>query len=131
MVSRSSAASSQVLVAVRIHGGLHALGRFADRVGLPGAMSTAIPWTGERAPLHDRASTVLTHSMLMLAAAGGEACTDIEFLGSQGRLFGEVCSDSTLYRTIRGITPTILRVCSFRMPGIWHQWVGRWRSNDK
>ena len=36
--------------------------------------------------------------MLMLAG-GGECCADIEFLGSQGRLFGEVCSDSTLYRT--------------------------------
>ena len=45
--------------------------------------------------------------MLMLAA-GGEACSDIEFLVSQPRLFGEVASDSTLYRTIRAITPTVL-----------------------
>src|SRR5690606_21836832 len=36
--------------------------------------------------------------MLMLAG-GGESCSDIEHLGSQPRLFGEVCSDSTLYRT--------------------------------
>jgi hypothetical protein len=45
--------------------------------------------------------------MLMLAA-GGEACSDIEFLSSQPRLFGAVASDSTLYRTIRKITPTVL-----------------------
>jgi hypothetical protein len=45
--------------------------------------------------------------MLMLAA-GGEACSDIEFLVSQPRLFGEVASDSTLYRTMRKITPTVL-----------------------
>jgi hypothetical protein len=41
---------------------------------------------------------VLTQAMLMLAG-GGESCADIETLASQRRLFGEVCSDSTLYRT--------------------------------
>lgn len=45
--------------------------------------------------------------MLMLAA-GGEACSHIEFLVSQPRLFGAVASDSTLYRTIRAINPTVL-----------------------
>lgn len=88
------------------HAGLHALGGFADRIGLGAALSTAVPWSGERAPTHDR-GTVLTHAMLMLAA-GGEACSDIELLASQPRLFGEVASDSTLYRTIRNITPTML-----------------------
>ena len=88
------------------HAGLHALGRFADRIGLGASLSTAIPWAGERAALHDR-GVVLTHAMLMLAA-GGQACSDIEFLVSQSRLFGAVASDSTLYRTIRAITPTVL-----------------------
>jgi len=88
------------------HAGLHALGRFADRIGLGASLSAAIPWAGERAPLHDR-GTVLTHAMLMLAA-GGEACSDIEFLVAQPRLFGAVASDSTLYRTMRAITPTVL-----------------------
>lgn len=88
------------------HAGLHSLGRFADRIGLGASLSAAIPWAGERAPLHDR-GTVLTHAMLMLAA-GGEACSDIEFLIPQQRLFGAVASDSTLYRTIRAITPTVL-----------------------
>ena len=88
------------------HAGLHALGRFADRIGLASTLSAAVPWTGERAPFHDR-GVVLTHAMLMLAA-GGEACSDIEFLVSQPRLFGSVASDSTLYRTIRAITPDVL-----------------------
>jgi len=88
------------------HAGLHALGRFADRIGLGPALSSAIPWSGERAPEHDR-GVVLTHATLMLAG-GGEACSDIEFLASQTRLFGPVASDSTLYRTIRNITPTVL-----------------------
>ena len=72
--------------------GLHALGRFADRIGLGPALSSAIPWAGERAPLHDR-GVVLMHAMLMLAA-GGEACSDIEFLVTQPRLFGPVASEA-------------------------------------
>jgi hypothetical protein len=88
------------------HAGLHVLGRFADRIGLGPTLSTAFPWSGERAPAHDR-GTVLTHAMLMLAG-GGEACSDIEFLVAQPRLFGAVASDSTLYRTIRSITPGVL-----------------------
>ena len=86
--------------------GLHALARFSDRIGLGLSSSTAIPWAGEPAPLHDR-GTVLTHAMLMLAA-GGEACSDIEFLGPSSRLSGAVASDSTLYRVTRAITPTVL-----------------------
>ena len=105
------------------HAGLHALGRFADRVGLGPALSSAIPWLGERAPERDR-GVVLTHAMLMLAA-GGEACSDIEFFASQSRLFGPVASDSTLYRTIRNITPTVLTdlvtaVASVRA-GMWRR----------
>jgi Transposase DDE domain group 1 len=88
------------------HVGLHALGRFADRIGLGTALSGAVPWTGERAPHHDR-GTVLTQAMLMLAG-GGESCADIEHLRAQDVLFGDVASDSTLYRTITGITPTVL-----------------------
>ena len=45
--------------------------------------------------------------MLMLAG-GGESCADIEHLRVRHRLFGEVCSDTTIYRTITKITPTVL-----------------------
>lgn len=79
------------------HVGLHVLGSFADRLGLGETLSEAVGWKGPGVPLHDRGK-VLTHAMLMLAG-GGECCADIEFLGSQGRLFAVVCSDSTLYRT--------------------------------
>ena len=60
------------------HVGLHALGAFADRLGLGDSLSAAIPISGERAPLHDRGK-VLVQAMLMLAG-GGEACADIEHL---------------------------------------------------
>lgn len=56
----------------------------------------------------------MTHAILMLAA-GGEACTDIEFLTSQSGRFGPLASDSTLHRTIRSISPAVLGpVCGLR-----------------
>lgn len=88
------------------HVGLHALGAFADRLGLGDSLSARIPVTGERLPLHDRGK-VLVQAMLMLAG-GGEACADIEHLRSQDGLFGAVPSDSTLYRTFRSINADTL-----------------------
>ena len=88
------------------HVGLHALGAFADRLGLGDCLSARIPIAGERLPLHDRGK-VLVQSMLMLAG-GGESCADIEHLRSQGSLFGSVPSDSTLYRTFRQVDPSTL-----------------------
>ena len=79
------------------HVGLHALGRFADRLGLADLLSVRIPVMSERLPFHDRGK-VLVQAMLMMAG-GGEACSDIEKLRAQPTLFGEVPSDSTLYRT--------------------------------
>ena len=40
-----------------------------------------------------------------MLAGGGEACSDIEHLRAQPVLFGQVASDSTLYRTLRGLGP--------------------------
>ena len=88
------------------HVGLHALGGLADRLGLGEALSARIAATGERGVLHDRGK-VLVQAMLMLAG-GGESCADIEHLRSQGDLFGDVASDSTLYRTLRRIDPVTL-----------------------
>ncbi len=79
------------------HVGLHALGSFADRLGVGETLSGAIGWNGPGTPIHDR-GRVLTQTMLMLAG-GGDSCADIETLAPQGRLFGDVCSDTTLYRT--------------------------------
>lgn len=79
------------------HVGLHALGSFADRLRVGETLSGAVGWNGPGVPTHDR-GRVLVQTMLMLAG-GGESCSDIETLASQGRLFGVVCSDSTLYRT--------------------------------
>jgi len=97
------------------HVGLHALGAFADRLGLGDALSARIPPAGERLPVHDRGK-VLTQAMLMLAG-GGESCADIEALRAQEHLFGAVPSDSTLYRTFRQIGPATLA-------GVWEAMAG-------
>ncbi len=92
------------------HVGLHALGAFADRLGLGDCLSARVPVDGERVPVHDRGK-VLVQAMLMLAG-GGRACSDIEHLRCQPDLFGSVPSDSTLYRTFRHIDEATLA-------GVW------------
>jgi Transposase DDE domain group 1 len=78
------------------HVGLHALGRFADRLGLPDALSSAVSRRSHVPPVHDRGK-VLVQAMLMLAG-GGECCSDIEQLREEEALFGPVPSDTTFYR---------------------------------
>ncbi len=86
------------------HVGLHALGAFADRLGLGDVLSSAIPLRGERMPVHDRGK-VLTQMALVLAG-GGESCADIEHLRLQSTLFGSVSSDSTVFRAVHEIDAT-------------------------
>ena len=85
------------------HVGLHALGAFADRLGLGDALSACLPWEGAGVPVHDRGK-VLVQTALMLAG-GGESCLDIEYLRTGDDLFGAVPSDTTLNRMFHEITP--------------------------
>ena len=83
------------------HVGLHALGAFADRLGVGASLSAALPPAGERAPVHDRGK-VLVQAMLMLAG-GGECVSDIEYLRAEGALFAEGASAPTPCRTLRAV----------------------------
>lgn len=85
------------------HAGLHALGAFADRLGLGAAVSDAIVEATGRVPLHDRGK-VMVH-LLLLLSGGGESCADVEHLRAQRELFPDVCSDSTMYRSLRQLSP--------------------------
>ncbi len=85
------------------HVGLHAVGSFADRLGLGSALSGALPYRGPGVAVHDRGK-VLVQSALMLAG-GGESCLDIEHLRAGPDLFGSVPSDTTVARSLAGITP--------------------------
>ena len=84
------------------HVGLHAVGAFADRLGLGDVLSAAVPYRGPGVPVHDRGK-VLTQVALMLAG-GGESCLDIEHLRAGPDLFGLVPSDTTVARTFAEIT---------------------------
>jgi len=84
------------------HVGLHALGSFADRLGLGDSLSSQIPWAGERLPLHDRGKVLV--QMALVLAGGGESCADIEHLRFQSDLFGWVPSDSTVFRTFHQLS---------------------------
>jgi len=87
------------------HVGLHALGSFADRLGLADCVSSRLRAGTRRAPLHDRGK-VLVQTALMVAG-GGESCADIEHLRCEEDLFGFVPSDSTVYRAFHEITPEL------------------------
>jgi hypothetical protein len=88
------------------HVGLHALGAFADRLGLPASLSSRIVAKGERLPVHDRGK--LLTQMALAIAGGGESCADIEHLRLQSDLFGHVASDSTVHRAFHELDTNAL-----------------------
>ncbi|MDX6584623.1 MAG: hypothetical protein QOI10_3807, partial [Solirubrobacterales bacterium] len=79
--------------------GMHLLGNLADRLGLTSAYSTAVPWTGERAPGQDRGR--LLAQVAVMLAGGGECVTDMAALRDQPELFGDVASSATIWRAVR------------------------------
>lgn len=89
---------------VAAHVGLHALGSFADRIGVGASLSRRISPTGERQPLHDRGKVLV--QMALVLAGGGESCRDIEHLRVQDTLFGSVPSDTTVFRTFHELIGT-------------------------
>jgi hypothetical protein len=86
--------------------GAHMLGELADRVGLSSAYSTAVPWSGERAPVHDRGR--LLGQVAVMLAAGGRCVADMAALRDQPALFGTVASDPTIWRTFDAIDGDVL-----------------------
>jgi hypothetical protein len=86
--------------------GAHLLGELADRVGLSAAYSAAVPWSGERPPLHDRGR--LLAQVAVMLAAGGRCVADMAALRDQPALFGTVASNPTIWRTFDGIDRDVL-----------------------
>lgn len=86
--------------------GAHMLGELADRVGLSSAYSAAVPWAGERAPVHDRGR--LLAQVAVMLAAGGRCVADMAALRDQPALFGMVASDPTIWRCFDTIDGDVL-----------------------
>ena len=80
------------------HVGARLLADLADNVGLTAALSGAMAQTKSRDRGHDR-GRVLVDAAVMVAD-GGDAICDIAAMAAQPRLFGEVASPSTLWRTL-------------------------------
>jgi hypothetical protein len=90
--------------------GLHLLADLADRSGLTSAYSAAVPWTGERAPGHDRGRLLV--QLAVMLAGGGECMADLAALRDQPALFGEVASSPTTWRVLHGIDEAVLDACA-------------------
>jgi Transposase DDE domain group 1 len=86
--------------------GLHLLGELADRSGLTCGYGAAVPWTGERAPVHDRGR--LLAQVAVMLASGGECVADMAALRDQPDLFGEVASAPTIWRAMQGVDDLVL-----------------------
>ena len=86
--------------------GSHLLGELADRVGLTSAYSAAVPWTGERAPGHDRGR--LLAQVAVMLAGGGQCVADMAALRDQPELFGEVASAPTIWRAVSEVDASVL-----------------------
>ena len=54
--------------------GMHLLGDLGDRAGLTSVYSATVPWTGKRAPGHDRGRLLATVAVML---AGGQCVADM------------------------------------------------------
>lgn len=86
--------------------GAHLLGEIADRSGLSSGLSAAVPFTGERAPGHDRGR--LLAQVAVMLAAGGRCVADMAGLRDQPALFGQVASAPTIWRAVHELDATVL-----------------------
>ena len=86
--------------------GMHLLGDLADRSGLTSAYSAAVPWTGERAPGHDRGR--LLAQVAVMLAGGGQCVADMAALRDQAELFGDVASAPTIWRAVSEVDDAVL-----------------------
>jgi len=84
------------------HAGSVATRLLADRVGLTGALSSALTRRAFR-PVHNDGRVLV--DLAVLLADGGEAIADIDVLRHQRQVLGPVASAPTVWRTLDGLTP--------------------------
>lgn len=88
------------------HVGTALLRLLADRSGLTAALSGALVHKRWR-PVHDRGRVMV--DLAVLIADGGEAIADIDVLRHQDEVFGQVASDTTVWRALDEIGAVQLR----------------------
>ena len=103
------------------HAGSGVLGGFCDAVGSGRALSQALPYRGPGGAVFDRGAVFA--QMALVAAGGGEACSDIEALRAEPEVFGSVPSASTVHRRSPAWTPSGSRLSLLRWP-VCARWCG-------
>ncbi len=88
------------------HAGAALVCELADRIGLTQALSEALAPTRERRSAHDPGR--LVRDLAVTLADGGDCVSDLEALRGQGRLFGEVASETTAHRVLKSIDSELL-----------------------
>lgn len=88
------------------HAGARLLADVAEGVGLTDALSDAMAVTRRRKGGHDRGK-VLTDLAVMLAD-DGKSISDLCTLRDQPRLFGEVASTPTAWRTLEAVDGSVI-----------------------
>ena len=83
------------------HAGSRLLGDLADVLGLTEGLSQAMAPTKHRRREHDRGEVLV--DLAVMVAGGGEAISDLAVLRNQPRLFGEVASGPTAWRSLQAI----------------------------
>ena len=102
----SSRPTGPVWAGVVAHAGNVATRMLADQVGLTGALSSAMA-RRRFTPTHDRGRVLA--DVAVLIAGGGEAIADINVLRHQSEVLGSVASAPTVWRTLKGITPAVVK----------------------
>jgi hypothetical protein len=88
------------------HVGTALVRMLADRAGLTSALSGALART-RWLPVHDRGRVLV--DLAVMIADGGEAIADIDVLRHQDEVFGQVASDTTVWRALDEIDEARLR----------------------
>jgi Transposase DDE domain group 1 len=88
------------------HAGARVLCDLADALGLTVGLSAAMLPTKQRRRGHDRGQVLV--DLAVMLADGGEAISDLAVLRDQPKLFGEVASAATAWRTLEAIDEDVL-----------------------
>ena len=103
------------------HAGARLLCDLADDVGLTDALSEAMAPTKKRRRGHDRGEVLV--DLAVAVADGATSITDIRVLSDQPRLFGDVASAPTVWRTLEAIDEeTLQRIAAARAAARKRSW---------
>ena len=104
------------------HAGARLLSDLADQVGLTDGLSRAMAPTKQRSRGHDRGQVLA--DVAVMIADGGTAISDLAVLRDQPKLFGEVASTPTAWRTLEAVDAAALgRIAEARAAARRRVWV--------